>query len=76
MSKITVLADSVLGESLLPGFLACRKSPFCYVYTWWGGAKGEGENDGERKFLVSSQLPQSFALGCMTALSPSPRLSL
>ena len=56
MSKIKVLADSVLGESLLPGFLACRKLPFCCAYTWWGGTKGEreGENDGERKFLVSS----------------------
>ena len=58
MSKTKVLADSVLGESLLPDFLACRKSPFYCVYTWWGGVKEErereGKNDGERKFLVSS----------------------
>ena len=45
MSKIKVLADSVLGESLLPDFLACRKSPFCCVYTWWGGVKGERERE-------------------------------
>ena len=57
MSKIKVLADSVLGESLLPGFLACRKLPFCCAYTWWGGTKGEREGENDRILFF---LPYEF----------------
>ena len=74
MSKIKVLADSILGESLLPGFLACRKSPFFCVYTWWGGTKGEreGERTMEREFLVSSHKTLTPLWGPYLMISSKP----
>lgn len=52
-SKSRALADSVLGESPLPGFPACRNSPFCRVVGREEGRKCESEM-ARLSFLVSS----------------------